>query len=162
MSEGTSADDDVLETFAAHLAEHQLRLTRSRAAVVTACMEIDGHFSIEELHRRLKRQDDVERISMATLYRTVGLMLDAGLVRRNEVGDGGDQYEVIHGRPHHDHLECSRCGKLVEFFSPELEERQEVVAKLHGFKLTGHALLMNGLCTKCQLVETNRPPHGQH
>jgi Fur family ferric uptake transcriptional regulator len=76
-------------------------------------------------------------------------LTDAGLAREVRFGDGKTYYEHHYNHEHHDHMICTECGKVVEFFSPEIEELQEKIAAEYGFKLTHHSMRILGLCENC-------------
>ena len=77
-------------------------------------------------------------------------MTEAGLAREVRFGDGKTYYEHHYNHEHHDHLICTECGKIIEFFSAEIEELQDKMAEKYGFRLTNHSLRMWGICEDCQ------------
>jgi Fur family ferric uptake transcriptional regulator len=93
-------------------------------------------------------------LSLATVYRTLSLLVQAGIVRKVSAGEdvdiGGSWYEHIWRREHHDHLVCLRCGRVIEFSYPAIEILQEAVARDHGFLLEGHRLELTGTCPDCR------------
>jgi Fur family ferric uptake transcriptional regulator len=94
-------------------------------------------------------------VSVATVYRNLPLMVEAGIIRRTvDTPDGRGAYEHVWGREHHDHLVCVRCGEVVEFHLAALEVLQEHVAREHGFALMDHRMELIGLCPRCQEEET--------
>ena len=143
----TPLNEDAVAQFAEFLELRNLRLTPARAALVRLCTGEHRHFRIYELQRELLA-NRIE-VSPATVYRTLRLMTEAGLLRRFEQGEASPIYEPIVGFPHHDHLECQSCGRLVEMHCASLEARQEEVAAAHGFQLIGHSLHMTGICSDC-------------
>jgi len=130
------------------------RLTEERRALLRTLCSIDGHFDPEMLEQALLAQG--YRVSLATVYRNISMLVRAGIIRRTDVEatapSGGAQYEHVWGRTHHDHLICSRCGKSVEFRYPAIDVLQEAVAKEHGFKLERHSLELVGVCGDCGLA----------
>ncbi|MBI2340415.1 MAG: transcriptional repressor [Deltaproteobacteria bacterium] len=108
------------------------------------------HYRIEELLERCRREDPT--ISYATVYRTLILLVEAGLAFQRQFGKGQSLFEHVSGH-HHDHLICTSCGAIEEFENRTIEKLQESVAKKYGFRLTSHKMELYGLCAKCQKKE---------
>ena len=89
-------------------------------------------------------------VGLATVYRTIKLLEDAGLAESRQFGAGHTLYEVSADRDHHDHIICKECGFIVEFESPELESLQQRLARRHGFEIVSHRHEMFGLCDKAR------------
>jgi len=106
-----------------------------------------GHFGVEELASRLYQR--TEPVSRATVYRTVGLLESAGIIRRIDLDEPHAHYESTVGGAHHEHLICARCGKVEEVSDKLLENRIERIAQTHGFRLTRHMVQLVGLCREC-------------
>lgn len=107
------------------------------------------HLNVEELHRAVRSRD--ESVGPATVYRTVKLLEKVGLVNVGHFGDGTARYEVAIGdEDHHDHLICTRCGRIVEFENDDIEALQRQVAVGHGYILTAHRMDLFGICGDCQ------------
>ncbi|WP_121023288.1 Fur family transcriptional regulator [Litoreibacter meonggei] len=123
-------------------AERGLRMTGQRRVIAQVLEEADDHPDVEELHARASALD--AGISIATVYRTVKLFEEAGLLERLEFGDGRSRYEDAE-RDHHDHLIDMQTGEVIEFVDPEIEELQERIAKRLGYKLKGHRLELYGV-----------------
>ena len=104
------------------------------------------HMSAEDVYRALIGES-VE-IGLATVYRVLTQFEQAGLLVRSQFDSGKAVFELNEG-DHHDHLVCTNCGKVEEFFDPEIEKRQQKIAKDHNFVLTGHALSLYGICQNC-------------
>ena len=122
--------------------EKGLRMTEQRRVVAQVLQGSHDHPDVEELHRRAAAVDP--RISIATVYRTVRLFEEAGILTRHDFGDGRARYEQA-PEEHHDHLIDARSGRVVEFQSPEIEKLQEKVARKLGFRLIGHRLELYGV-----------------
>ena len=122
-----------------------LRLTDQRRTIATVLEEAEDHPDVEELHRRAAARDS--RISLATVYRTVKLFEEAGLLDKLEFGDGRARYEDAE-RDHHDHLIDLTTGAVIEFCDPEIEALQEKIATKLGFALKGHRLELYGVPLK--------------
>jgi Fur family ferric uptake transcriptional regulator len=119
-----------------------LRMTDQRRVIARVITEAQDHPDVEELHRRAAAVDD--RISISTVYRTVKLFEDAGIIERHDFRDGRSRYEPVPDE-HHDHLIDLRNGTVVEFRSEEIEHLQEEIARKLGFRLVGHRLELYGV-----------------
>ena len=114
-----------------------LRLTDQRRTIAAVLEEADDHPDVEELYARAAARD--ARISLATVYRTVKLFEEAGILERREFGDGRARYEAAGGE-HHDHLIDLTTGAVIEFVDPEIEALQEKIAERLGYELRDHRL----------------------
>ena len=131
-----------------YLLKAQLKQSRQRNFIVEEFLNIDSHVSAEDLYSRLKLTE--HNPGLATVYRTLNLLKDAGLVDQKQFADGRAQFEVLDPHSHHDHLICTHCHKVLEFTNEDIEVLQKQVAKKHGFRLTHHSLDLFGLCAACQ------------
>ncbi|QYK40293.1 MAG: transcriptional repressor [Paracoccaceae bacterium] len=122
-----------------------LRMTDQRRTVAQVIGEAEDHPDVEELHARAAALDP--RISIATVYRTVKLFEESGILDRHEFGDGRARYEDSI-RDHHDHLIDMTTGEVIEFVDPEIEELQERIAARLGYRLAGHRLELYGVPLK--------------
>jgi Fur family transcriptional regulator, ferric uptake regulator len=122
-----------------------LRLTDQRRTIARVIEEACDHPDVEELHNRATALDP--RISIATVYRTVKLFEEAGMLDKHEFGDGRARYEDAE-RDHHDHLIDLHSGEVIEFFDPEIEALQERIAARLGYRLKGHRLELYGVPLK--------------
>jgi len=118
-------------------AERGLRMTGQRRVIAEVLSNARDHPDVEELHRRAMDIDP--NVSIATVYRTVRLFEEAGILERHDFGDGRARYEQV-TEDHHDHLIDARSGKVIEFVSPEIEALQEKIAADLGYRLVGHRL----------------------
>ena len=114
-----------------------LRLTEQRRTIAAVLEDAVDHPDVEELYNRASAIDP--RISLATVYRTVKLFEESGILEKHEFGDGRARYETA-DREHHDHLIDVHSGEVIEFVDPEIEALQEKIAKKLGYKLKGHRL----------------------
>jgi Fur family ferric uptake transcriptional regulator len=137
---------------AEHLSEYLsgqgLKSTRQRERILTSFISAGRHLSAEELYHIVKKNDP--RIGFATVYRTLKLLANAGLADERRFEDGITRYEHNASRSHHDHLICTKCGKIVEFENEQIESLQQVVAKKKGFLVQNHKLELYGLCADCR------------
>ena len=118
-----------------------LRMTEQRRIIARVLSEADDHPDAEELHRRASAQDN--RISLATVYRTVRLFEEAGIIERHDFRDGRSRYEEAPDE-HHDHLIDMNSGEVIEFYDEEIERLQEAIARKLGYKLVDHRLELYG------------------
>lgn len=140
--------DDVLEQVHAYLRKHGLRSTKARRTIVRTLLQMEGHFTADELLDFIR--DRGHRVSRASVYRTLSILVDGGFVESREFQRGQLQYEVMVGQAHHDHLICRGCEKIVEFENNEIERLQDEVAASFGFVLDDHSLRLFGRCADCR------------
>jgi Fur family transcriptional regulator, ferric uptake regulator len=138
---------EALDRFERFLHKKDLRLTEARAAIVEAALARQGHYPIEDLIADLKARGI--RGSKATVYRTLPLLAEAGILEPAIVAGDAKSYETTFGRHHHDHLLCAICGKVVEFEFEAFEILQKEVASRYGFRLQGHHHELVGTCPDC-------------
>ncbi len=141
----------LLERFRRHLRDHRLPLTRQRNLVAQTVLLSDEHLSVEGIQRQLK--DRGERVGTATIYRTLEVLVQSGLVRANDFGEGFKRYEPMPQQEHHEHLVCVRCGRLVEFANDRLERMLPIIADEHAFQHQHHRVEIYGVCQQCRRRE---------
>ncbi|HBF30484.1 Fur family transcriptional regulator [Rhizobium sp.] len=122
-----------------------MRMTEQRKIIARILQESEDHPDVEELYRRSSLVD--AKISISTVYRTVKLFEDAGIIARHDFRDGRSRYETL-PEEHHDHLIDLKNGVVIEFRSPEIEALQERIAREHGFTLVDHRLELYGVPLK--------------
>ena len=125
--------------------ENGMRMTGQRRIIAGVLSEADDHPDVEEVHRRTSAVD--EHISLSTVYRTVRLFEEAGILERHEFGDGRARYEQV-AKEHHDHLIDMRSGRVIEFRNDQVERLQEAIARQLGYKLIDHRLELYGVPLK--------------
>ncbi len=123
-------------------AEKGMRMTDQRRVIARILQESADHPDVEELYRRSSKVDP--RISISTVYRTVKLFEDEGIIERHDFRDGRSRYEAV-PEEHHDHMIDLNTGSVIEFRSAEIEALQERIAREHGFRLVGHRLELYGI-----------------
>ncbi|HXD32793.1 MAG TPA: transcriptional repressor [Pyrinomonadaceae bacterium] len=136
------------EVFLKHIQKQGLKRTTQRDLILEVFLRTEAHLSSEDLYRLVQKEDP--SIGHTTVYRTLKLLTEAGLAREVRFGDGRAHYEHNYKHQHHDHMICSECGKVIEFFSAELEAIQDAMAAKHRFEITQHLLRIIGICAECR------------
>lgn len=133
--------------FLDYLRRQGMRVTRERMVLFDEIFARHGHIDAEDLLAGMKRQG--LKISRATVYRNLDLLVESGLVRRYRLGRDHFLYEHIHSGQQHDHLVCTECGRVAEFVSPGIAALQNEICRAHGFVPHRHTLQISTLCTDC-------------
>ena len=139
------------EIFQEYIQKYGLRRTGQRDLILEIFLQTEEHLSSEDLYWLVQKQDPA--VGQTTVYRTLKLLTEAGLAREVRFGDGKTYYEHHYNHEHHDHMICTECGKVIEFFSPELEAMQDEMAEKYNFKPTHHSLRILGICEDCREKE---------
>ena len=147
----TDVREKVKQLFTEYLTKRKHRKTPERYAILDMIYSIDGHFNIESLYTMMEETAKF-RVSRATLYNTLILLLDAHLVVKHQFGTTS-QYEKCFNQETHHHMICTQCGKVTEFNNEQLQADIEG-AKLPRFRQTHYSLYVYGLCSKCQWKQT--------
>lgn len=140
------------EIFLEHIQKAGLRRTGQRDLILETFLKTEDHLTSEDLYWLVHKLDPT--VGHTTVYRTLKLLTEAGLAREVRFGDNKTYYEHHYDQEHHDHLICTQCGKVIEFFSPEIEDLQEQTAEKFGFKLSHHSLRMWGVCPDCRSADS--------
>ncbi len=119
-----------------------LRMTGQRRTIAQVLSHAEDHPDVESVYQRATRLDP--RISLSTVYRTLRLFEEAGIIDRHNFGDGKARYEEV-SEHHHDHIIDIQTGEVVEFFDKQIEELKKHIAQRHGFELVGHRLELYGV-----------------
>ena len=130
------------------LQQQGLKLTSERTALIREIFSTHYHFEADELLFKMKEKN--VKISRATIYRTLELLVDSGIVGRVRIGEIGYRYERLRAGEHHDHLICNECGRVIEFFEPRIESLQDEVCDRYGFLSISHSHQMRGICRQCR------------
>jgi Fur family transcriptional regulator, ferric uptake regulator len=131
------------------LKQRRLSVTAPRLRIAEEVFGTDQHYTAEDLYDRLKRKN--VGVGRVTVYRTLKLMVESGLVEMRDFGGQG-RYEPVIGRKHHDHLVCIGCKRVVEFENESVEREQERIARQQGFELLHHVHTLFGRCPECRGV----------
>jgi Fur family ferric uptake transcriptional regulator len=137
-----------IHTFEKYLKHKSLKLTHQRQVVVQTFSANNDHVSAEDLYRKVQKK--YPEIGFTTVYRTLNLLVEAGIASANTFKGSCTLFEIIDKKEHHDHLICTKCGAIIEFHNNHIEELQESVAKDHGFRVTEHTLEIFGICAACK------------
>ena len=141
-------NNKLLTDFKDVLRKEGLKITPQRMAVLEEIMKDKGHRESEDIYMAIKTRKT--HVSRATVYRTLDILVQQGFARKLNLGDGRARYETKIDSPHHDHMICNNCGKIIEFVNHEIEEIQEEITKHHQFKLQQHIHQLFGICKECQ------------
>jgi Fur family ferric uptake transcriptional regulator len=141
-------NDREREIFRKYLERRGLKLTAERQALFDELFARHEHFEADELLMRLRAKR--KKISRATIYRTLDLLLDSGIVGRVRIRESGYRYERMRAGDHHDHLICDDCGRVVEFREPRIESLQDEICERYGFVLLSHSHQLRGVCRRCR------------
>jgi Fur family ferric uptake transcriptional regulator len=134
------------QALALYLESHQLKQTKQREAILDAFLEAGQHVTSEDMFQRVRREH--ASIGYTTVYRTMKLLCDAGLAVERHFDDGVTRYEIEH--EHHDHLVCTKCGKIIEFECSMIESAQNDIAKQYRFRVLRHRHELYGHCSSCR------------
>ena len=141
--------------FREFLTKKGLKFTNERESILDEVFSFHGHFDPEELLIFMRSKGI--RVSRSSLYRTLPLLVESGLIEQVVRNDKHAHYEHIHGHEHHDHLICIKCGKVMEVFSPKLEAIQDELCRKNGFDGIRHTLEIKGFCSKCRKMGETSP-----
>ena len=125
-----------------------MKCTPARLSIFKEVYSSSEHFDADEIYFRL--HSDKKRVSRATVYRTLDLLVENGFVSKVNVGRSQVHFENTLAQKNHEHLVCTQCGKIIEFNNKLLEEEQNRICKEYGFLPTKHNLIVFGLCDECQ------------
>lgn len=134
--------------FRKYLERRGLKLTAERQELFEELFARHEHLEADELLVRLRAKH--KKISRATIYRTLELLVDSGIVGRVRIGETGYRYERMRAGDHHDHLICNECGRVIEFREPRIESLQDEVYERYGFVPLSHSHQLRGICKQCR------------
>jgi len=135
---------DALKKLRSHLKQNELRFTNERLTILEEIFQFPAHFDAEKLFIHIRKKHD--HISRATVYRTLDLLSQIGIIKKEHLGKDYASYELDYKMPHHDHLICQVCGKVVEFADEMIEQRQKEICEKFGMEMIRHQLQIYGRC----------------
>jgi len=141
-------NQDELAVFRAFIKKKNMRNTAEREVILQAISASVDHFDVDNLYLQLRRQN--HKVSKASIYRTIPLLLECGLIQESFYQDGRILYEHIFGQGHHCHMRCLECGLVVEYALEDLQHVEQKLSARYGFEIQGHRLEVYGTCPQCR------------
>ena len=141
--------EDLREAFRKYLKVHGIRYTLARQRILDAVLDLDEHFEAEQVLHVLRQRG--KKVGKATVYRTLPLLVDCGILKQVRFDVKQAHYEHAFGEGPHEHMVCRRCGRIVEFSSGELLELRSQIARRHHFHAISHRFQLSGLCWECSI-----------
>ena len=139
---------DEIDLFRAFISRKGLRNTPEREEIIAEIFSRHDHFDVDELFSRLREKGS--KISKASIYRNIPLIMECGLIREVWLEDGHMHYEHIYGHSHHCHMRCIGCGKTVEFYEEKLKEIENKIGLENDFQIIDHRFDITGYCSDCR------------
>ncbi|HLR32210.1 MAG TPA: transcriptional repressor [Fodinibius sp.] len=146
--------DLVKKIFSSYLKEHNQRQTPERFMVLGEIYRADGHFDADDIFFNMKNAGT--RVSRATVYNTLDLLVECGLVQRQQFGENQYYYERAYAYQQHDHIICQECGAVIEFCDPRIQEIKTMMENIHDFNISGHSLHFFGSCGDIEACSRRR------
>ena len=148
--------DTVKNIFTEYLHKKKYRKTEERYTILREIYQFNGHFDVESMYIKMKNKK--YRVSRATLYNTIELLLECNLIRKHQFGNNNAQYEKCYSNKQHDHLICTVCNSVIEFCDPRIQAIKNGIEETMSFKINRHALNFYGKCIdeeKCNKQKNN-------
>ncbi|CAA6800071.1 MAG: Ferric uptake regulation protein FUR [uncultured Campylobacterales bacterium] len=141
--------DKFINNFRVLIKDLGLKNSTQREIILKALFHSKAHLSAEELSTLIKKEYD-SSIGIATVYRVLSFLEDHKVVSSINIGNANSKAYEINPSDHHDHIVCTKCKKVLEFFNPDLEKLQVEIANKNGFKLIDHDMILYGICAGCK------------
>ena len=141
--------EELHDVFRRYLKAHGIKYTSARQKVLDAAVGLSHHFEAEEVLYLLRERGI--KVSKATVYRTLPLLVDCGILKQVRFDVKQAHYELAFGENPHDHMVCRRCGRIIEFSSEEVIELRKRIAQQYHFHAISHRLQLSGLCWECSI-----------
>ncbi len=157
--ENIRSPEALREVFVNYLRDRGIKCTAARRKILDAVLELQDHFEAEQVLYMLTERN--HRVGKATVYRTLPLLVDCGILKQVRFDVKQAHYEHAFGAGPHDHMVCRRCGRIIEFRSDEVEELRARIARRERFHVVSHRFQISGLCWECAVacpVATAKPP----
>ena len=145
----SSKIDQATSLFREYCSRKKMRYTPEREMIIQEIYSFDGHFNVDNLFLQIRQRNPISRIAKTSIYRSIPYFLDAGILRESIAEAGHIIYERTLGHFDHDHFRCIGCGKLLEFYSHELEAAQKKICRKEKFKVLWRTNVINGYCPEC-------------
>lgn len=140
---------DEIDLFRSFISRKGLRNTPEREEIITEIFSTHDHFDVEELFLRLQQKG--KKVSKASIYRNIPLIMECGLIKEVWLEDGHMHYEHIYGHMHHCHMRCLKCGKVIEFVEEQIDEIGKRLSKENNFHIIDHRFDITGYCSDCKI-----------
>ncbi len=154
--------DELREAFRKYLKDRGIKYTGARQRILDVVLDMQDHFEAEQVLYLLRERG--QKVGKATVYRTLPLLVDCGILKQVRFDVKQTHYEHAFGEAPHDHMVCRRCGRIVEFTLDEITSLRRRIAQQHHFHVTGHRFQLTGLCWECSincpLASFRIPPEG--
>jgi len=137
--------------FNQYLRKNGMLYSKQREQILDIFLKAEKHPTVNDLYELVRKKNP--KIGLATVYRTMEVICDAGLARKLDFGDGTKHYEHKYKHQHHHHLVCLKCGKIIEITSGKIEAIQRQLAKKHGFTISRDTMKIFGVCKTCKRKE---------
>ncbi|MDD3806771.1 MAG: Fur family transcriptional regulator [Candidatus Marinimicrobia bacterium] len=144
-------DPKVMDEILQRLQKEGIKITQQRKKIIEIIYDQQNHINADTLYAILKKQK--AGVSRATIYRTLDLLVEKRYIQKMDFGEGRCVYEFKLGQPHHDHMKCLRCGKVIEFNDHIIELRQHTICQNHKFYPMSHVMQIYGICHECREKE---------
>jgi Fur family ferric uptake transcriptional regulator len=142
-------NEELIEKLREVIREKGLKYTKQREVIFETILNSECHLNAEELYGIISQSYPDLNIGIATVYRALAFLEESGLISSISLHKDGKKFES-NSKEHHDHIICTKCNKIIEFMDEDIENKQEKIAKNHGFELLNHTMYLYGVCADCR------------